>query len=80
MPSTVVGAYDAKTHLSELLERASQGERITITRHGTPVAMLGPVQSARSASVSETIAKIRAFRKGRTLDLPLAELIREGRR
>jgi prevent-host-death family protein len=33
----VVGAYDAKTHLAELLERVQQGEEITITRHSSPI-------------------------------------------
>lgn len=32
----------ARRSFSELLERAAQGERITITRHGKPVAELGP--------------------------------------
>jgi prevent-host-death family protein len=32
-----VGAYEAKTHLAQLLERVGQGERITITKHGVPV-------------------------------------------
>ncbi|MGH9914009.1 MAG: type II toxin-antitoxin system Phd/YefM family antitoxin, partial [Pyrinomonadaceae bacterium] len=29
-----VGAFEAKTHLSNLLDRVSKGEIITITRHG----------------------------------------------
>lgn len=33
-----VGAYEAKTHLPALLRRVEGGERITITRHGVPVA------------------------------------------
>ncbi|HLJ05195.1 MAG TPA: type II toxin-antitoxin system prevent-host-death family antitoxin, partial [Acetobacteraceae bacterium] len=33
-----VGAYEAKTHLSELLDRVERGEQIVITRHGRPVA------------------------------------------
>ena len=37
-----VGAFEAKTHLSELLERVSRGEKITITRHGVPVAEVIP--------------------------------------
>ena len=37
-----VGAYEAKTHLPKLLERVAKGETITITRHGKPVATLGP--------------------------------------
>ena len=35
-----VGAYEAKTHLPKLLERVLKGERITITKHGVPVAVL----------------------------------------
>ena len=35
-----VGAYDAKTRLSELLDRVEKGEQIVITRHGKPVARL----------------------------------------
>jgi prevent-host-death family protein len=33
-----IGAFEAKTHLSSLLERVAQGESFTITRHGKPVA------------------------------------------
>lgn len=36
-----IGAFDAKTHLSNLLERASQGEEIIITKRGEPYAVLG---------------------------------------
>jgi prevent-host-death family protein len=35
-----VNIHDAKTHFSRLVERARQGERITIARDGVPVAML----------------------------------------
>jgi prevent-host-death family protein len=35
-----VGAYDAKTHLPQLLDRVVSGEEFTITRHGKPVARL----------------------------------------
>ena len=35
-----VGSYEAKTHLSALLERVARGETITITKHGVPVATL----------------------------------------
>ena len=45
-----VGAYEAKTHLSELLERVSEGERIVITKHGTPVAVLAPIAGHSHAS------------------------------
>lgn len=38
-----VGAFEAKTHLSELLAKVQEGEQITITKHGRPVARLVPV-------------------------------------
>lgn len=42
-----INVYQAKTQLSRLLERAEAGEEIVITRHGRPVARLGPVQTRR---------------------------------
>jgi len=35
-----VGAFKAKTHLSDLLKQAGQGECIEITNRGVPVAVL----------------------------------------
>ena len=42
-----VGSYEAKTHLPSLLDRVAGGERITITKHGVPVAVLVPVDAAK---------------------------------
>lgn len=42
-----VGAFEAKTHLSELLEKVSRGQSFRITRRGKPVAELRPVQNSR---------------------------------
>ncbi len=77
-----ISAYEAKTHLSQLLERARQGERIVITRHGTPVAELGPpgaVQQADASSLYEAFALLRA-RTTLGPDLTLKKLVEEGRR
>lgn len=41
-----VGAFEAKTHLSELLTRVEAGEVVTITKHGRPVARLVPARDA----------------------------------
>ncbi len=41
-----VNIHEAKTHFSRLVERAEQGEEITIARAGKPVAMLGPTPTA----------------------------------
>ena len=41
-----VSLYDAKTHLSELVERAAAGEEIVIAKSGTPKARLVPLRDA----------------------------------
>jgi len=76
-----VGAYEAKTHLPKLLERVIKGERITITKHGVPVAVLQPPESIRRAEPKRVIAELREFRQKRSLDgLSLRDMIEEGRR
>lgn len=40
-----VNVHQAKTHLSDLLRRAEEGEEIFIARSGRPVARLVPVAS-----------------------------------
>ncbi|MEX1184776.1 MAG: type II toxin-antitoxin system prevent-host-death family antitoxin [Gemmatimonadota bacterium] len=77
-----VGAYEAKTHLAALLDRVEEGERITITRHGRPVAVLAPAAGLNDRPVAETVARIIEERSGRTLgrDLSVHDLITTGRR
>lgn len=41
--SESVNIYDAKTRLSELVERAAKGEEIIIAKAGTPLARLMPL-------------------------------------
>ena len=62
-----VGAYEAKTNLSALLDRVAAGESVTITRHGVPVAVLCPPPSRTKMTVHEAIAAVRDFRKGRNV-------------
>jgi prevent-host-death family protein len=66
VPSQVtmsVGAYDAKTRLSELLDRVERGEQIVITRHGKPVARLVPEGRRDAAEALAAIDRITARRK-----------------
>jgi prevent-host-death family protein len=42
-----VNIYDAKTHLSELVDRAGSGEEIVIAKAGQPVARLVPLRAVR---------------------------------
>ena len=43
-----IGMHEAKTKLSQLVERAERGEDIVIARNGKPVARLVPVSAAAS--------------------------------
>jgi prevent-host-death family protein len=49
---TQVGMHEAKTKLSQLVERAEAGEDIVIARHGKPVARLVPVASEGSLAAA----------------------------
>ena len=76
-----VGAYEAKTHLPKLLERVMKGERITITKHGVPVAILQPPLHLRKTEPRKVIAELRKFREKHTLKgLSIRDMIEEGRR
>ena len=78
---TTIGAFEAKTHLSSLLERVAAGEQITITRHGTPIARLVPARPHLGAGVRDTIARLKLFGQEQTLGgLAVTDLIAEGRR
>jgi len=75
-----VGAYEAKTHLPKLLKRVFKGERITITKHGVPVAELQPPKSLRKEDPKRIIAELRKFRtKHRLNGLSIRDMIEEGR-
>ena len=51
-----VGSFDAKTHLTALLERVIRGETVQITRRGVPVAKLVPVDTQKRADAKQAAA------------------------
>jgi len=77
---STIGAYEAKTQFSRLIEKVMRGERITITRYGEPVAILSPVVSAPSHPVPDLIEDIKKLRQEHLLEgLSVREMIEEGR-
>lgn len=80
MSNSKVGAYEAKTHLPALLERVERGEQITITKHGRPIARLVPIAMPDMARRRAAVEALKDFAKGRTLGVPVKQLIEEGRR
>jgi prevent-host-death family protein len=77
-----IGAFEAKTHLSDLLDRVARGEKITITRHGVPAALLIPVtETVPKLTHQEIIEGMRALRRRvKPGKMSVREMIREGRR
>jgi prevent-host-death family protein len=53
-----VGAFEAKTHFAQLLQRVERGEEIVITRRGKEVARLVP-----AATKPDKEAAMAAFRR-----------------
>jgi prevent-host-death family protein len=77
-----VGTFEAKTHLTRLLERVARGERIVITHRGKPVAMLVPPGedvAADSAEVGRAMLRYRDQVK-RRLGGSFRKLAHEGHR
>ena len=81
----VVGAFEAKTKLAELLDKVEAGESVTITRRGKAVAELVQIRSIDEherlqALIDEIrrtrVGKDRGARPGSTI----SELIKAGRR
>lgn len=59
-----IGAFETLTHLSALLDRVAGGEKITITRHCVPAALLAPVAPAAQKLTHDDIVEgMRALRK-----------------
>jgi prevent-host-death family protein len=78
---TEIGAFDAKTRLSEILRKVGQGERFTITVRGRAVADLVPTQVRNQRAVDEAVERLMHFPRieGVSGDTVL-EWIREGRK
>ncbi len=78
------GAFDAKTHLSKILDEVELGKSVMITRHGQVIAIIKPYGSIDDTQdrVSNAIEAIRTMRHKVTLGahLSIKQLKNEGRR
>ena len=71
MPETLYNLYEAKTALSELVERAARGEEIIIGKAGRPMAKLVAVTAPqRRRKPGGWKGRVRI---GRDFDAPLPE-------
>jgi prevent-host-death family protein len=78
-----IGSFEAKTHLSSLLEEVSHGQSFLITKRGRPVASLSPVTAGRAPGPRDSIGEFRkqfAGSLGRFSQREIAEFKSQGRR
>ena len=81
----IVGSFEAKTKLAELLDRVEAGESVTITRRGKAVAQLVAIKTdderSRMRALVEEIKRTRVGRgKPAGPGTSIPELIKAGRR
>ena len=76
----LVGAFEAKTKLGNLLERVGRGASFIITKHDQPVARLTSYRDDKKARRKTVVAELRALRKKYNLNgISIRELRDEGR-
>jgi prevent-host-death family protein len=78
-----IGTFDAKNKLSSLVDRASKGSRIWITKRGKRVALLSSGVDRTESSDTDPLASFRRIRnrsKGKSGKGSLKSLVEEGRR
>ena len=61
-----VGAFDAKTHLSQLLDEVENGAVVKISRRGKPVAVLKQDESASAAKAFAALSSLRSVCRAKT--------------
>lgn len=74
-----VGSFDAKTHLSQLLDEVELGAVVTITRRGRPVAVIRQDESVAHEAALEAVRDLRNLCRDRLSTDDIAALRDEGR-
>ena len=77
-----IGAFEAKTHFSQIIEKVEHGEDFVITRRGKPVAKIIPFKQEPEMSWEEALEDFKRIRKlyrGEPGSFNIREAIEEGR-
>ncbi|WP_244243417.1 type II toxin-antitoxin system Phd/YefM family antitoxin [Leptospira andrefontaineae] len=75
-----VSAFQAKTHLSELLKKVQAGEVFVITHRGKPVAKLIPFSEEIEFDPKEGLNILKKIRTSISSKVNIKEFINEGRK
>ncbi|MFP3018138.1 MAG: type II toxin-antitoxin system Phd/YefM family antitoxin [Candidatus Tisiphia sp.] len=68
-----ITAFDAKTHFSKILDRASKGEEILVTRRGKAAAKIVPVNTIQDIEIAE-MAAVRLRKLAKEINLQPSDL------
>ena len=79
MKTIEVGAFEAKTHLSQLLDEVERGAQVKITRRGKPVAVLRQDDAAAQDRMLASLSSLRSLCRDRLELSEVLELRDEGR-
>lgn len=76
-----VAVYEAKSKLSELLDKVCAGGEVVITRHGEPIARLVPVNAPGAPDRARAVREVRALSRRLNINagIALRKLIEAGR-
>ncbi|MFU7500462.1 MULTISPECIES: type II toxin-antitoxin system Phd/YefM family antitoxin [unclassified Candidatus Tisiphia] len=68
-----ITAFDAKTHFSKILDRASKGEEILVTRRGKAAAKIVPINTIQDIEIAE-MAAVRLRKLAKEINLQPSDL------
>jgi len=76
-----IGAYELKTHLSEVLDAVEHGQSVVVTRHGRQIARISPESSKQQEHVKQAVASLVNFPRTKLpKGVSIRSLIEGGRR
>lgn len=79
--NNTIGAFEAKTHLSQLLDKVQNGNEIVITKRGKPIARLVPFKnSEKKMSMIEILENFDRIRESVKGNVDIKSYIAEGRK
>jgi len=78
-----IGAFEAKTHFSQIISEVERGADYVVTRHGKPVAKIIPFEQKPTMTRKEAFEKMKELRKnfrGEPGSFNIREAIEDGRK
>jgi prevent-host-death family protein len=83
MASQEIGIFEAKTNLSQIIEKVENGTDFIITKRGKPVAKIIPIGQENKMTRKEAVEKMIELRKNYQAEpgsFDINEVIDDGRR